>query len=257
NRPKMIQGLTQYFTEHKTELCKDCHWRLEKNVLRIFDCKIESCQPVVQGAPWEDILPLSEDFKKLTADLRHCNIPFEIHRRLVRGLDYYNGIVFEVTAEGLGAQDAIAGGGRYDQLYEELGGTQVPCTGFSVGLERLIMSLEKSSPPLSERILREKVYFAPVTEGLERQTQSELLQWMDDTVRSLLESGVRVILGETSLSLSDHLKRANKTGIRFVVIAGSKELQEKVWTCKNMSEQKQETVAMGDLLQYLKGKPAV
>ncbi|MDD5226821.1 MAG: histidine--tRNA ligase, partial [Candidatus Omnitrophica bacterium] len=131
DRAKVRKSLAEYFSKEKTRLCKDCQWRLEKNVLRVFDCKVHDCQPVINKAPWEDFFPLSDGFKTIGAKLEANGIPYHVNRRLVRGLDYYNGVVFEITAEGLGAQNAVAGGGRYNNLYQELGGSATPCTGFS------------------------------------------------------------------------------------------------------------------------------
>lgn len=133
---KTAEALRDYFLKNKNFLCKDCHYRLEKNVLRVLDCKNESCQPVIDKAPWKEIAPKSDEFEATKENLEGWGIPFQIKPRLVRGLDYYNGLVFEMSAKGLGAQDALAGGGRYDRLYSDLGGKPTPCIGFSIEIGR-------------------------------------------------------------------------------------------------------------------------
>jgi histidyl-tRNA synthetase len=247
NQKRMAQELQNYFSEHKDKLCKDCLWRLEKNVLRVFDCKVESCQPLIQQAPWEKIAPLSEEFQKLTAQLETHKIPFEIKRRLVRGLDYYNGTVFEVTAEGLGAQDALAGGGRYDRLYGELGGEATPCTGFSIGFERLLSVLEKSKTPITEKIVQRKVYFAPLESGC------DALTVFTKKSLELREAGIRIETLPGEYSLSKHLKKANQLGIRFVLIMGADEIKKGKWTLKDMVQKSQSEVEVENLSSYLQG----
>ncbi len=235
--------LKQYFTDQKTKLCPDCQYRLEKNVLRIFDCKNKSCQPVIDKAPWGEIAPLSQAFKLLIECVKSSDrskygaIPYEVDRRLVRGLDYYNGTVFEVIADGLGAQDALAGGGRYDRLYADLGGDPTPCTGFSIGMERLLVALEKTTPSLSDRIRSRRVYMASLedTQKIRVHAYEKALYLRKRDIR------VETILGETSLS--KHLKKANQLGIRFVLILGSTEFEKGRWTLKDMEKKTQEEVA--------------
>ncbi len=244
SQAKMADRLRDYFSKHKAELCEDCRFRLEKNVLRIFDCKVESCQPVIQKAPWEEIAPLGSDFQKLAAELKAHKIPFEIRRRLVRGLDYYNGIVFEVAAEGLGAQDAVAGGGRYDRLYEALGGEPTPCTGFSIGIERLLIALGKQMG-WAGTIQNRKIYLAPLDAACAVQGLCE------EKALELRTRGFRIetLKGETSLS--KHLKKANQLGLRYVLIIGSEEIQKGKWTLKDMDEKRQTEIDVGDLAAEL------
>ena len=243
--PEVADKLRNYFSKEKTKLCPDCHYRLEKNVLRIFDCKVESCQPVIRKAPWEEIAPLSADFKKLTEQLEAHKIPFEVKRRLVRGLDYYTGSVFEVAASGLGAQDAVAGGGRYDRLYSELGGTPTPCTGFSLGVERLLTALGKDD--LAVKMRTRRVYLAPL------ESTCEALKVAAEKALSLREQGIRVETTPGETSLSRHLKKANQAGIRYVMILGADEIQKKKWIVKDMDEKKQSEIDMKEIDAYLQG----
>lgn len=251
DRPKLVQALKDFFSKHKAKLCKDCQWRLEKNVLRILDCKIEACQPVIKQAPWEQMSPLSENFRALLKALDEQKIQYEINRRLVRGLDYYNGIVFEVASQHLGAQDAIAGGGRYDGLYEQLGGSPAPCTGFSVGIERLIMVLEKNNPSLSEMVKENGVYFAPLVTP--ENPGIEITNWITDAVIELRKIGFQARPGRLFLKLGDHFKAAEKIGAQFMVIAGTNEFEKKEWTVKNLNTKEQKTVKERDLVSFLKG----
>lgn len=228
---RLAAKLKQYFSHQKSKLCSDCQYRLERNVLRIFDCKNESCQPVIDKAPWDEIAPLSKAFEEgLIPALEGGSIHCEINRRLVRGLDYYNGIVFEVVAAGMGAQDALAGGGRYDCLYSDLGGDPTPCTGFSIGMERLLAVLENAKPSLSNRIQLRRVYLAPLDDS------GKVKVHIHEKALYLRERDIRVetLLGETSLS--KHLKKANQLGIRFVLILGSKELENRCWAVKDMEK---------------------
>jgi histidyl-tRNA synthetase len=143
-RPVYREKIREYFGERVNDLCGDCKERLRTNPLRILDCKVPSCQPVLAGAPrMLDFLcdPCREHFEGVQAALRALAIPFEIAPRLVRGLDYYTRTVFEVHSGALGAQSAVGGGGRYDLLVEEFGGPSVPALGFSIGLERLLLAV--------------------------------------------------------------------------------------------------------------------
>ncbi|MSR77956.1 MAG: histidine--tRNA ligase [Candidatus Omnitrophica bacterium] len=239
------QSLRSYFEGVKGKLCKDCQWRIEKNVLRVFDCKAESCHGVIDQAPWDQIAPLGEDFKMITQKLSERAIPFEIKRRLVRGLDYYNGLVFEVTAKGLGAQDSVAGGGRYDRLYSELGGSSSFCTGFSIGQERLIASLESQDGLLAQKAAKRKVYLAPLED------QSAVITQIEATALSLREHGLRIETQKREFSLSKHLKKANAAGARFILILGADELKNGSWTVKDMDTKEQHIVSKEELFSFL------
>ena len=243
---RLAEKLREYFSKQKAKLCSDCRYRLEKNVLRIFDCKNEDCQPVIDKTPWEEMAPLSKAFQEgLVVAIKGGPIPYEINRRLVRGLDYYNGTVFEVTAAGLGAQDAVAGGGRYDRLYSDLGGSLTPCTGFSIGIERLLTALETTKPSLSDKMKSRRVYLAPLEES------QKVRVHIHEKALTLRERDIRVetLLGETSLS--NHLKKANQLGIRFVLILGSAEFEKGCWAVKDMEKKTQVEIPDQQLGSYL------
>jgi histidyl-tRNA synthetase len=246
DRVKVRKSLTEHFSKEKTRLCKDCQWRLEKNVLRVFDCKVHGCQPVIESAPWEEFFPLSDRFKELGSKLGAHGIPFHVNRRLVRGLDYYNGVVFEITAEGLGAQNAVAGGGRYNNLYQELGGSATPCTGFSIGMERLLTAIEAQDPKAFDVLKLKKVYFALLED------QAEILQLCREKAVLLREAGARPETSHGVFSLSQHLKKANQLGLRFMVIVGPEELQKKKMIVKDLEKREQEEVGIEHIVTHLK-----
>ena len=246
DRAKVRQALSEHFSKEKAKLCKDCQWRLEKNVLRVFDCKVKECQPVIESAPWEKFFPLNERFKELGAKLKASGIPYQVNRRLVRGLDYYNGVVFEITAEGLGAQNAVAGGGRYNNLYQEIGGSATPCTGFSIGMERLLTAIESQDSKVFDAIKLRKVYFAPLEDN------PEILQLCREQALLLCEAGIRLETGHGIFSLSQHLKKANQLGLRFMVIVGPDELKKKVMIVKDLEKREQKEVDLEQIQAYLK-----
>lgn len=246
-REGMVAGLKKYFASVQDKLCKDCQWRLEKNVLRIFDCKVEACQPVIQQAPWDEFAPLSEAFVAFTGRLKNAGIAFEIKRRLVRGLDYYTGIVFEATAPGLGAQDALAGGGRYDGLYQELGGNPAPCTGFSIGFERLLSVLDYGEGALSQKLQQSRIYLAPLDAA------PEVMRTVRDTALKLRSLGWKTEITPGEYSLSKHLKKANQFGIRFVLMLGLNEVQNQQLGLKDMQAKTQQPMTWEELADHLKG----
>jgi histidyl-tRNA synthetase len=176
-------------------------------------------------------------------------ISYEIQRRLVRGLDYYNGAVFEVAAEGIGAQDAVAGGGRYDGLYGELGGRETPCAGFSIGMERLLTVLDRQGGAefWARHISGRTVYLAPLDAG--RGTMA----FFQQTALELCEKGFRVEMTPGETSLSRHLKKANQTGARFLVVLGPDELAKRQFTVKDMNERKQAVIDRDQLAAHLEG----
>ena len=246
DRAKVRKSLAEHFSKEKAGLCKDCQWRLEKNVLRVFDCKVPGCQPVIESAPWEEFFPLSDRFKELGAKLVANGIPYHVNRRLVRGLDYYNGVVFEITAEGLGAQNAVAGGGRYNNLYQDLGGSVTPCTGFSIGMERLLTAIEAQDPKAFEVLRSRRVYFAPLEDHV------EILRLCREKAVLLREAGVRSETGHGIFSLSQHLKKANQLGLRFMVIVGPDELQKGKMMVKDLEKRDQEEVDIEQVAPHLK-----
>lgn len=249
DQKKTAEKLREYFLKIKDALCEDCRDRLDKNVLRVFDCKNPKCQPVIDQAPWEEIAPKSPEFEETKKDLDKWKIPYQVKRRLVRGLDYYNGLVFEVASKALGAQDALAGGGRYDRLYSDLGGKPTPCIGFSIGMERLLTALGDVA---AKKARENVIYFAPIMNA-EAFVQSGALKLFDSTVTELSELGMKPIyLNNLDLKLDNHLKNAIKANARYMVILGPDEVAKKEWKLKDMDKRTEESVKWGTLFSKLK-----
>lgn len=249
DQKKTAEKLREHFLKVKDALCEDCRDRLTKNVLRIFDCKNPKCQPVIEQAPWEEIAPVSPEFEEMKKKLAGAGIPFQVQRRLVRGLDYYNGLVFEVASKALGAQDALAGGGRYDRLYSDLGGKPTPCIGFSIGMERLLTALGDVS---AQKARENVVYLAPIISP-EVFAQRDVVERFDSTVDELAQLGMKPIyLNNFDLKLDNHLKYAIKANARYMVILGPEELAKKQWKLKDMDKRTEKLVEWGKLFSSLK-----
>ncbi len=241
--------LRGFFEKHREKLDKDSVYRLDKNVLRIFDSKIPETQAIVADVPWDKMAPLSEAFQQLTVLLKQHGVAYEVERKLVRGLDYYTGSVFEIALPNLGAQDAVAGGGRYDALYAELGGGNVPCTGFSLGMERLLMALEKNEPSLEAQRRRQLIYFAPLS--ADGEAAQKIQNHVAAAAARFKASGFQVRVGSVSAKIADHLSKANKIGAGYVIIKGADELKNGEWTYKDMERREQKQIKEGELMNYL------
>ncbi len=219
------------------ELCDDCRVRREKNPLRVLDCKSPNCQRLYESAP--TILDfICEDCKKhfssVQNTLKKQNIDFVINKRLVRGLDYYQRTTFEVVAKGIGAQSAIAGGGRYDGLVKLLGGPDVPGMGFACGMERLVqlISFEKQD--------KLDCYIAPLVE--------HALDIAFEISFKLREKQLRSECLYDVKSPKAHLRYAHKIGANFAFLIGEEELKNRTITVKNLSTGNQSHVLIDDIL---------
>jgi histidyl-tRNA synthetase len=152
-RPGYIERLRAYYTEYSDRLCPDCRTRLEKNTLRLLDCKNPSCQDIAGAAPKSSEHLCDEcktHFESVKDYLQILGLPFQVNHRLVRGLDYYTKTVFEIQPPEEGSQSAIGGGGRYDNLIEEIGGKSVPAVGFASGMERMVLNLKRQEVDVPE-----------------------------------------------------------------------------------------------------------
>lgn len=222
------------FLQEKNGLCEDCKRRLNVNPLRIFDCKEEKCRKITAGAPrLIDFLcgRCNDHFAGVRAALDSFGIAYEINSRMVRGLDYYVKTAFELTMESSGAQNAVAGGGRYDGLVSELGGPDIAGIGFAIGMERLISLLPAtgeafySSPDLFLAALGDKA--------------NEKAFGLCNRLRM---NGVWAEMDYTGKSLKSRMKRADKLGCRHVLILGEKELADKKALLRDMETGTQETI---------------
>lgn len=248
DRLEFSRRLSRYFKSVQSKLCKDCQFRLSRNVLRIFDCKVESCQLVIAKAPKpERSEPARLDFDKVSSLLKEAQVPFQVEPKLVRGLDYYTGLVFEFTAEGLGRQDAVLAGGRYDSLIRDLGGSQMGASGFSIGTERLLTALRAQGTDLRKSISHDTVYVAALVHG------EESCAFYRAIARALVDAGKRAHFSFAKGSLSNHLGRANKMKAGYVLIIGEDEWREREVSVKRMDTGVQKRMKPEILAQELGG----
>lgn len=232
-------ALTEYFRARVDNLCEDCRRRLEANPLRILDCKVEGCRTEKAGAPVvTDFLcgGCREHQDRLTALLAALDVEVVLNPRLVRGLDYYTRTIFEVTTDALGAQNAVAAGGRYDGLVKEFGGPETPAFGFAVGMERLV-ALAAATPDVAPA----DVPYAYIT----------VLGW-DAAPRAakiasaMRASGKWVETGEPGASLKSQLKRADRFHARFALFIGDNEIKTGTAGWKDLIEGSSGSVALDD-----------
>ncbi len=240
-RPGYIAALKAYYADHTQELCPDCKTRLKRNPLRLLDCKNEVCQQLADSAPKSiDYLcpECAEHFSRLKRYLELLNLPFVVNHHLVRGLDYYTRTVFEIQPEGGGAQSTIVGGGRYDDLIEELGGKPTPALGFAAGIERIILNLKKQKvaiPPLP----KPQVFIAYL--GDEAKDEAIKL------ASTLRRAGIGVIEALGDKSLKAQLRQANNLGARYAVIIGEEEVKTGTVILRDMTSAKQKSVPVKEL----------
>jgi len=244
-RPVYRQRLQEFFKDKLSGLCEDCQSRYDRNPMRILDCKHEQCRQLSIGAPEiTDCLcdECRDHFSRVQEYLRTAGISFQLDPRLVRGLDYYTKTAFEVKYAPLGAQSAVAGGGRYDGLVEEIGGSPTPAVGFAVGLERVLLALEQQQllPTLPDAV---DVFVVALGENVQT-TAFQLLMAM----RSV---GLSAQMDFAGRSMKAQMKQANKANARFVVILGEDEVREQAATLRNMQTSEQEKVTMKEIINKL------
>ena len=240
-RPGYLASLRQYYTGHRAELCPECRVRLEKNVLRLLDCKQSQCQPFTTSAPRgvDHLCPdCAEHFSLLKKYLEQLELPFVENHCLVRGLDYYTRTVFEIQPQTGGAQSTIGGGGRYDDLIEELGGKPAPAVGFATGIERIILNLKKQGvviPPLP----KPEVFITQVGD----KARDEVVK----LAARLRRVGIGVIQASSAKSLKAQLRQANNFGAHYAVIIGEQEIKTGTAILRDMTTAKQETMLLNEL----------
>ncbi|MCX7913704.1 MAG: histidine--tRNA ligase [Thermodesulfovibrionales bacterium] len=233
------ETLLSSFMKNLDNFCPDCQRRYHLNPLRILDCKVDRCIEARQEAP-SIIDFLCEDCKKhheeVIERLSYLQIPYVINPNLVRGLDYYTKTVFEATTSNLGAQRAVAAGGRYDRLVEEFGGPPTPAIGFAIGMERLITLLKEV---LDITINLPDLYIATIGEKSEKEgfQLAEILR----------EKGLRVEIHYGGGSLRSQLRRADRLGARFVLILGEDELKTGMIKWKDLNKKQQGEIEYGNL----------
>ncbi len=239
-RAKYTAALKEYFGKYKDQLCETCQGRLDRNPMRILDCKSPVCKGIAENAP--NILDYlceecSEHFEKVKACLDECKIEYVINPKIVRGLDYYTKTVFEFVSNEIGAQGTVCAGGRYDGLAEEIGGPHLPSLGFAMGIERMILLMEKQGVRFPEDDAPE-LYIAPM--GDKAAVEAVKLCNM---VRN---EGFSAITDYNSRGLKAQMKYANKIGAKFTLVLGDNELQAKSAKLKNMQSGEANEIALPD-----------
>ena len=228
-RAEYHKALKEYFSQYKDKLCDTCNDRLERNPMRILDCKSPVCSEIAKGAPVVlDYLcdECKEHFQKVKSYLDAANIEYIVNPQIVRGLDYYTKTVFEFVSDAIGSQGTVCGGGRYDGLLEELGGQHTPSLGFAMGLERLQLVMEAqgcnfpepSRPDLFIVAMGEKATLKAV-----------------EIAKDMRDEGFSVVYDLNGRSLRAQMKYADKLGAKFNVVIGDNEVENKVVTLKDMA----------------------
>jgi histidyl-tRNA synthetase len=240
-RPAYSAALREAAGKRKAELCPDCQRKAETNPLRIFDCKIEACREIAASFPSiQDYLceECREHFAKLRASLDALGIAYKVDPRLVRGLDYYTKTTFEIVSAGLGAQNALLGGGRYDDMMKDFGGPDICGTGFAMGIERVLSMAEIASTK------RKMVYLAYLGEEA-KMAGLELARW-------LRANGVECLVEYKDRGMKAHFGRANKLQADWVVIVGENEMKSGRFALKDMATGRQVDGPREELLALLR-----
>ena len=235
-RPKYHEKLKEYFSQHIDGMCEDCKARFEKNPLRLLDCKEEKCSAIAKNAPVviEHLCDECHDhFEGLKKTLDAMGVDYAINTKIVRGLDYYTKTVFEFVYDGIGSQGTVCGGGRYDGLFEELGGNHVPAVGFGMGLERLLLTLEAEGISLGEDSVPE-IFFANIGEAAK--------VYAFTLAEKARAEGMRAQSDLMGRSLKAQMKYADKIKAIYTVVLGDDEVANQTAVAKNMLTKEQITL---------------
>jgi histidyl-tRNA synthetase len=244
DKKKLSKYIKEKLSKQKDKLCSACQKRIVNNPLRVIDCKRDKCKRIVNS------LKLGKDhlcfdcqnhFNNLLNVLGDLGINYKYNPFLVRGLDYYTHTVFEITSDQLGSQDALGAGGRYNNLFSQLGGVDIPAVGFALGIERVMLALGKK-----EQKKRPLVFIARAGEDLEKQGLLLLSELRANRIASSCDFRAK--------SLKAQLRYGQKIGAELVVILGEDELKENKVILKDMSKSEQETLKLKDLITKIKEK---
>lgn len=239
-------ALKEYLSEHLGEMCPTCRERFEKNPLRILDCKEEKCSRINANAPI--VLDyICDDCRThhntVCKQLTNLGIDFVVNPKIVRGLDYYTKTVFEFVSNNIGAQGTVCGGGRYNNLVEEVGGKPCPAVGFGMGIERLILTLENLGLNIGNPYSPD-VYVAPICD----KAKDMYIKLVND----LRMQGLCVETDLMERSVKAQMKFANKLNAGYVVIIGESELESNCVSIKNMSNSETQIVPIDSIYEFIK-----
>ena len=239
------RALVEYFSAHRDKLCDSCKTRLERNPLRLLDCKSEICSEIAKDAPkTTDYLcdDCAQHYNELLATLDGMGIEYVSDPKIVRGLDYYSRTVFEYQFTGIGAQNALGGGGRYDGLIESVGGPSLPGIGFAMGINRLILAMEQTGASYPEQP-KPTLYIAAL--GAPAMRRAAVL------AQQLREQGVRAESDIVGRSLKAPMKYAGKSGFRYTLMIGDSELETGRAFLRNMEQSEQTEIEIDRVADYL------
>ncbi|MGI6731285.1 MAG: histidine--tRNA ligase [Anaerovoracaceae bacterium] len=240
------RGILRDFLKDKYEdLCQTCKGRYDRNPMRILDCKSPVCQELVQGAPVM-LDYICEDcrtaFEELQENLRAMEVDFTIDPGIVRGLDYYTKTAFEFVTNQIGAQGTVCGGGRYDNLIEEIGGPSVPGVGFGMGVERLLLLMEKSGVEIPE---------PPNTHVFIAMMGEKAKAFGLKLIKDLRKQGFKAEMDTMGRNIKGQFKYANRLHAKYVIVIGENELEEHMVSIKNMETSEQKQVSLDDIVKEI------
>lgn len=244
-RNEYNKALKNYFKPHLDGMCQNCNSRFEKNPLRILDCKEEGCKKISENAPKiTDYLcdDCKKHFEAVQSYLTAQGVEYTVNSSIVRGLDYYTRTVFEFVSTEIGAQGTVCGGGRYDGLLQQLGGSPLPAIGFAAGIERLILLMENTSVPFPEEN-RPLIYLA----GMDEKSRLECVK----LAAYMRGNGICAEVDHMQRSLKAQFKYADRIGAKFVAAVGESELSARTLNVKRMSDGATAAVKFDELYAYL------
>ncbi len=243
-RPSFQKALLNFIESKKDRLCENCLRRMDKNPLRILDCKATDCREALADAPatLDHLCPACDDhFKTVKTTLEQQGVSFIVDKSLVRGLDYYTRTAWEIQTTTLGAQSAVAGGGRYDGLVKELGGPQTPAIGFAIGFDRLVEVMEQiDNTPVNND---PDVFIVALGDAAMKKGYHWSCQ--------LNQAGIRSEIDFRGKSMKALMKRANKLNARYTLIAGENELDDNAVLLRNMTTKEQVSLDLETLVPEL------
>ncbi|MGN1202823.1 MAG: histidine--tRNA ligase [Eubacterium sp.] len=237
-RAEYHKALKEYFSSHKDELCETCQDRLDRNPMRILDCKSPICSDIAKDAPVvTDYLcqECREHFEKVQEYLNAMSIEYSINPKIVRGLDYYTKTVFEFVSNSIGAQGTVCGGGRYDGLVDELGGQKTPSLGFAMGLERLMLLMETQNAPFPEANAPDLFVVALGDKATLKAVE---------IVKDMRAEGFTALLDLNQRSVRAQMKYADKLGAKFNIVIGDNEVETGIAKLKDMTTGEETEIAL-------------
>lgn len=243
-RPKFTRALLDFLEERKQDLCEVCTRRMTRNPLRVLDCKVQTCQAALTGAPAtvDHLCPACEaHFNIVKTTLEKQGVDFSVDNSLVRGLDYYTRTAWEIQTTSLGAQSAVAGGGRYDGLVKQLGGPDTPAIGFAIGFDRLVEIMEQLTPMPAD----------PGPDLFIVALGDAAMEIAYHLSCDLNQAGIKTDTDFRGKSLKALMKRADKLNARYVLIAGQTELNDNALILRNMKTKEQVSISMDRLVSEI------